>query len=364
MAKKKKIRNKIPLMIDSGAYSAFTRGEPIDLQRYIEYLHRVIPLFDSVEYVNLDVIGGDGSDSYENWQEMRRQGLNPVPVYHVITDVKWLKKYLRETDHISIGAVAATAYKRRTWSLDRVWEEFLVGSDRMPLFRVHGMGATSFRIMRRYPWHSVDSTSWLQPSAYGKLFLPKRTADGWDYTGQPNAVFVSEKSGRRGDKNEHLANWPKEKQQVVFQYLEEVGMPLGESKIVDGEEEVVIPGVRNDYWMRCQLNAMFFGRAFKAIEWPRPFSTQRPSGFFGASAEKRGRSPKDIDGTPVIYFSGDIPIENFLGWTKSVVGGVGIMLSYYQLAKGDGLRAHQRLLALAEGREYEAPKSKFLAAVV
>ena len=135
----------IKLCIDSGAYSAFTKGKVIDVDEYIQYLHNLLdtyPDYDIV-YVNLDVIG-DGAGSYKNWKIMREAGLTPMPIYHATTDIKWLKRYLKITDHIGLGAISNMSSAKRTWALDRLWDDYLTDDEGMPEVKVHGMGITSF----------------------------------------------------------------------------------------------------------------------------------------------------------------------------------------------------------------------------
>lgn len=145
----------IPLMIDSGAFSAWTRKEVISLDEYISFLKKHIVKYPDVVYVNLDVIG-NGKASYENWMAMRAAGLNPLAIYHATTDERWLKKYLHHTDHLGIGALAKMPSSSRTIILDRLWTKWLLDGHHMPTCKVHGMGISSFRHMKRYPWHSVD----------------------------------------------------------------------------------------------------------------------------------------------------------------------------------------------------------------
>ena len=78
------------MMLDSGAYSAFTRGKEIDIDQYADYCKTNGHMFECC--VTLDVIG-DGKRSYENWLYLRKKGLPVLPVYHIGTDEKWLVKY-------------------------------------------------------------------------------------------------------------------------------------------------------------------------------------------------------------------------------------------------------------------------------
>lgn len=277
MATKTPIR--LPLMIDSGAFSAFHQKKPLDVFEYIEYLLKVVEEYPEAEYVNLDVIGGDGSDSYRNWSIMRAAGLNPLPVYHVSTDPKWLKRYMRHTDSIGLGAIANMSTQKRTWALDRIWHEYLVDPDRMPKVKVHAMGVTSFPLMQRYPWYSIDSTSWLQAAMYGKLFIPHTTNGQWDYNRKPYVIGVSSRSPMTKERGQHISNLPPRMKQHLMRYIEMVGFKYGKSKFVDGKEEILVPGLSNRYEKRCELNVLFYAKFVKLLLWPRRFEITPPEGL-------------------------------------------------------------------------------------
>ena len=274
----------IPLMIDSGAYSAWAKKEEIDLDAYIEFIYEVlIPNHPHAVYVNLDVIN-NGKLSYKNWQIMRKEGLKPLPVYHVSTDIKWLKRYLRHTDYIGLGAIVNLSTPKRIVSLDRIWNDFFIGSDKMPKVKVHGMGITSYSLMKRYPWYSIDSTSWLQHGIYGKVLIPKFQGGEWDYMASPLIIGFSSQSPTRKEKGKHFETLAPMERKLLLRFLKEENIPLGRStlKKVKGKngrtkikEDVIEKGVSNEFRLRCYLNALFFSRFIKHLPYPRPFHQSR-----------------------------------------------------------------------------------------
>ncbi len=272
---------KIRLFIDSGAYSAWTRGKVIDIDEYIAYLHEIIATYPKAEilYANLDVIG-EGAASYKNWNIMRAEGLHPLPIYHASTDIKWLKRYLQKVDHIGLGAIANMSTPKRTWALDRLWAEFLIDDKQMPKVKVHGMGITSFPLMKRYPWHSIDSTSWLLVGAYGKVFLPRWRHGAWDFFAQPHVIAFSDDSPTRAQKGKHIDNVPPQVRRQLLDYLEFAGFKFGTNKKEKGSLVVVEEGVSNDHKKRVDLNAFFFAQFIQQLPYPRPFCVKRPKGLF------------------------------------------------------------------------------------
>lgn len=221
------------LFLDSGAYSAYTRDDPIQIDDYIAYVKENKHIFDI--YVNLDVIG-DVDKSYSNWVYMRSKGLEPMPVFHIHADMetKYLEAYLDGADYIAIGAIAKLDTERRKKSLDTLWSEWLSDKDGNPIVQTHGFGLTSFDLMDRYPWTSVDSTAWIvQGAAYCHIWYPNLIKGEYVYTEGVNTIDVG-----RTIKDSHTGNWkisPLETK-VPVDYFTSKGFPMGESTRKDVEE--------------------------------------------------------------------------------------------------------------------------------
>lgn len=171
------------IMLDSGAYSAWTKGRKINIDEYAQFIKDNENTFDFC--INLDVIG-EAKGSYENWKYLRSLGVNVLPVYHIGTDEMWLKKYLKQTDYVCLGAIASLSSAQRMQSLTRIWQNYLTDPvSQLPIVKVHGLGVTAISIMLRYPWYSVDSITPVIGAAYGRIFLPRYKqidgVDSWSY---------------------------------------------------------------------------------------------------------------------------------------------------------------------------------------
>jgi len=158
-----------PILLDSGAYTAYTQGFEIDLDAYAEFLKTYSHYFAGC--INLDVIG-DGKRSYQNWKALRKRGLDIIPVYHMGTDEQWLEKYIRQTDYVAIGAIAQVRNKRRMLvGMRYLWRKYLLDDDGKPKLRIHGLGF-SMQLARVFPWYSVDSSTPSKFAGHGHVFVP------------------------------------------------------------------------------------------------------------------------------------------------------------------------------------------------
>jgi hypothetical protein len=162
--------DKMKVFLDSGAFSAFTQGITIDIGEYCDYCHRNsdVVLFPSV----LDAIG-DYKGTYRNQMEMERRGVKPLPCFHYGEPDEVGEHYANNYEYITLGGLVPISTQQMILWLDHVWEKILCHPDGTPKCKVHGFGVTSLPIMLRYPWYSVDSSTWVQWGAMGFILLPR-----------------------------------------------------------------------------------------------------------------------------------------------------------------------------------------------
>jgi hypothetical protein len=144
-------------MLDSGAYSAWKKGEVISLDEYIAYIRRN----QIGKYVVLDVIG-DPEATDANLARMEAEGLYPIPVFHIGTNFSILDRYTERYRYIALGGTVGKSKDIRETFFDKVFE-------RHPEITYHGLGMTIPELMRKYPWFSVDSTTWLTGKKNARL---------------------------------------------------------------------------------------------------------------------------------------------------------------------------------------------------
>jgi len=193
-----KIRKEgVKVFLDSGAFSAFSMGVEVDLPGYCEYIKRNL---DIIEHVDgqplasvLDAIG-DHVGTYNNQRAMEDRGVRPLPCYHYGEPIEVLEYYLKHYSYITIGGMVPISTTQLKLWLDRLWADHLTDEQGRPIVKVHGFGLTSLPLMMRYPWYSVDSSTWVQWAANGMILVP----------GQVGQVDVSNKSSRRHVRGQHM----------------------------------------------------------------------------------------------------------------------------------------------------------------
>jgi len=232
--------NKPKVILDSGAYTAFRKGIVIDIDEYGEFIKKQSNVF--VHAFNLDAIG-DGKKSYKNWKYLREKGIDTIPVYHLGTDEKWLQKYLKQSDHVALGAIANLSSKKRILGLDMIWKKYLLDSNDMPHVKVHGLGLTAIPIMLRYPWYSVDSFTPVISAIWGGLLLPKYShkLKRFDYLDLAIYKISNQGNHKQGTMNSFLSQ-PEIYKKACIDLFKENGFELGtlfyqEKNLRRGEKE-------------------------------------------------------------------------------------------------------------------------------
>lgn len=140
--------NEIRFVLDSGAFTAWKLGKPIELNSYCKFIDN-LP-FEPWRYFNLDVIG-DGSKSKANYHTMRERGFTPIPIFTRGEDIRELEEYYKTSDLVGIGGLVGTKANKG----------FVKGimnyvGDR----KVHWLGFNAKEFLAHYKPYMCDSSSW------------------------------------------------------------------------------------------------------------------------------------------------------------------------------------------------------------
>ena len=215
----RKIRkDKRKVFLDSGAFSAFTKGVKVDLPAYCDYIKRNL---DIIEMVDGDLLAsvldgiGDPLKTWQNQQHMESLGVRPLPCFHYGEDERYLEMYIKNYDYITIGGMVPISTPQLYLWLDRIWDKYLTDGAGNPLIKVHGFGLTTVPLMTRYPWYSVDSSSWVQIARTGGVMLPRG-----------KVVSVSHRSPSRKVAGQHIDTIPEVMSASIKRELESYGVDL------------------------------------------------------------------------------------------------------------------------------------------
>jgi len=177
------------------------------------------------------------AQSDQNIQLMRKNGLSPMPVFHQGESFKWLVKMVEDgQDYIGLSTRKDMWLSDQKRWLDQCFTA-LSKKDGRPLVKTHGFGITSHSLLLRYPWHTVDSTTWVLESGYGKIFVPQNVNGVADYTKPPITVVLSgdrQRNESQGDKQARKYSCYKDSVRLewVEHYLKEsVGVSISQARV-------------------------------------------------------------------------------------------------------------------------------------
>lgn len=203
------------VFLDSGAFSFFTKGEHIDIDKYIEFVYKNRDIILDVDNIGLYSVLDDvrsAKNTYENQVYMEQNGLKPLPCFHYGEDVSMLKKYIDNYEYITLGGMVPISTKQLYYWLDDIWNKYLTKEDKTARIKVHGFGLTTFELMEPYPWFSVDSSTWVQNANFGMITSHKY-----------GTLNISAKSPARKDRGRHLTTLPEMTKKEILKELEEKG---------------------------------------------------------------------------------------------------------------------------------------------
>lgn len=282
---------KLNVLLDSGAYSADQQNTVIDVHQYIAYIKEHKPDI----YFNLDVIGDDVG-SWKNQAVMEDAGLNPLPVFHIEDDIKYLYRCIDNYEYFALGGLAGGASEQtRQRFLDVCWDIICDTPDRLPKCKVHGLGLASPLLVARYPFYSIDTASGIHYGRYGIIIIPRMCRRGNpNYTEPPYTIYVTERSTAQKIEGKHIKSVSPDLRGWIYRYIASRGFEVGETvvetvgpdyvlqeneKFTDKShtaiERLISVGVFSDGTIRDYFNIDFFMQMEKVIPaWPWPY---RPS---------------------------------------------------------------------------------------
>jgi hypothetical protein len=258
--------------LDSGAFSAWTRNTEIDLDEYCAFIKANIERIDA--YACLDVIPGKpgayatteekcraAEQTWQNYLYMKSEGLDPLPVFHYGEPWHFLDRMLDHgATYIGIGGLVGVQTKERRIWLDDLFSR-ICDAQGFPKVKTHGFGMTAMVLMFRYPWYSVDSTTWIKITANGAVYLPQLVDGEFVFDQVPSIITVSASNPKANQDLKHGDSLPPAHRAVLDRWLSFCGKSYEECK--------------DNYFHRAVVNVTFF-REVSRTKAGRPFLPHGP----------------------------------------------------------------------------------------
>ena len=257
------------LFVDSGAFSAYTKGKEIDLDNYIAYLNEYGKYFNVM--VQVDYIPGKSNVvqdrqvyldapriSWENFLHMRERLDKSlwdrfIPVFHEGEDFKWLENMLtyRDADGNPLAYIGISPHTETTTDRRLVFckEVFRRIKRLNPQVKTHGFGMTALNILQYIDFTSVDSTTWLKGAIYGTILVHRH-----------NKLAAMKVGERTTGASDHFCWLGADAKDEVCRLIEDAGFSTEKLRKIDPTRDNDIPDdgepdITNSIAMRQMFNA-------------------------------------------------------------------------------------------------------------
>lgn len=232
------------LVVDSSAYSAWTRGLEIDIDEYIEYINSISDVV--YWFAELDKIPGKFGEehtpeelaeapeySWKNYLYMIERVNCPkkiLPIFHQGEDFKYLQQMLEfrfddgsKIEYIGISPDNGVNVGLKMKWYEKVWK--IIADSSNPDVLTHNFGMTTISLMEQYPSMSSDSTSWLRSASFGNICIV--------VNGKIKTVYVS---SRNPNDDKHINNQSTAIKEAVEKACERIGHGITLQSLVDDEK--------------------------------------------------------------------------------------------------------------------------------
>lgn len=218
------------IMVDSGSFTAYTKGVHIDIDDYLKFIDEIgdyVTVFVAVDDVpdpmNMDY--NKAKTTWDNYLYMVER-IHPelrdklIPVFHYGEDFKWLRNMLeyRHPDGSPIKYIGLAISLEGTKKVRINWGREcmrVIHESSNPNVMTHAFGVGVKSVLDNITVTSTDATSWVKRAAYGMIAVDDKS------------IHVSEVMKAKAD-DRSLSQQSKALQEDVLKRIKQRGFTLEE----------------------------------------------------------------------------------------------------------------------------------------
>jgi len=156
-------------LLDSGAFTFMNNAKGnINWDEYIEKYASFINQYNVKYFFELDIDPIVGIKEVERLRYKLEKITNKqsIPVWHKSRGKDYWLRIVKEYSYVAIGGlvtkeITRSEYKYFPWFLNEAKKQDC---------KVHALGFTNLEGLKKYPFYSVDSTSWLSGNRFGATY--------------------------------------------------------------------------------------------------------------------------------------------------------------------------------------------------
>jgi hypothetical protein len=149
------------LMVDSGAFTAFTKGRKLTVEEYAAYLQRWVGCWDHA--VTLDVIGNPAA-SRANTRRLHDLGLPVMPVFTLSDTLAEFDAMIRDCGYVAVGGLVGLPRQAQAARVGMLQRRARGNGG-----TVHALGIGSMPILRAARPYSGDASTVTSVFRYGTV---------------------------------------------------------------------------------------------------------------------------------------------------------------------------------------------------
>jgi hypothetical protein len=175
-----------------------------------------------------------------------------------------------------------------------MWKEICNTPDNLPQVKVHGFSITTYDLIVRYPWWSIDSTTHRKMAYHGQILAPEVSPVTGEFCFDiPNTVLFmdptrkySRQKKNAGKRPRHFLHLPVLARERYEEWFHEINVPLGRR---NNRGRVIEIGMTNHEGPRQAATIEYFTRLVQTLpDWPWPFVMDVQPRLYEAVYGKRG----------------------------------------------------------------------------
>ena len=160
-------------LLDSGAFTFMSDKKNQNGVNWDEYLEKYAHFINENKidlFFELDIDAVVGLKEVERLREKLHRLTNKqsIPVFHKERGKEYWLRMISEFDYVALGGIVAGGLSYRK-QIEAVFPWFLQTAKEQNC-KVHGLGYTSVENLKKFKFHSVDSTAWLYGNRGGFLY--------------------------------------------------------------------------------------------------------------------------------------------------------------------------------------------------
>jgi len=240
------------IMLDSGAFTSWSRGEHTTLEEVKRNYRKIVdtyaPFYKTIYLINLDVIPGKKGvtptrkqvaqaliESDENYEKLNKEFGNVVlPVFHQGESPQRLLEVTKQNpEYICVSPRNDLSERSRVpWarnSNNGIVPLFEEVAEPIPKVPAHGLAATGVDMMLATGYFSVDSATWVQVAGFGGIMV--QTPQGM------SIIRISSDSPERRFYGHHYDNVPRDIKLIIETQADDIGASIDELRTTPGGRE-------------------------------------------------------------------------------------------------------------------------------